>query len=91
MRSVKVTLSGKTLNGDITSVASVAKPASWWTGNVVKYDTVVDLPSIEGLKPGMSVEVEIIMAGHEDVLTVPVAAVLETDEAGELLSNWSIH
>ena len=55
-------------------------PAGWWTGNVVKYDTIIELPSVEGLKPGMSAEVEIIMDRHEDVLTMPVAAVLETEE-----------
>jgi len=74
----KVTLPGKTLEGEISYVASVAKPAGWWTGNVVKYDTIVKLPSVEGLKPGMSVEVEVIMDRREDVLTVPTAAVIET-------------
>jgi HlyD family secretion protein len=59
-------------------VASVTKPAGWWTGNVVKYDTIVELPTTEGLKPGMSVEVEVIIAQHEDVLLIPTAAVLET-------------
>ena len=28
------------------------------------YDTIVELPSVEGLKPGMSAEVEVIMAQH---------------------------
>jgi multidrug efflux pump subunit AcrA (membrane-fusion protein) len=32
----------------------------------------------EGLRPGMSVEVEIVVARHENVLTVPATAVLET-------------
>jgi multidrug efflux pump subunit AcrA (membrane-fusion protein) len=77
--SAMVTLPGKTLDGDISYVASVAKPAGWWTGNVVKYDTIVELPSVEGLKPGMSVEVEVIMARHEDVLLIPTAAVMETE------------
>jgi multidrug efflux pump subunit AcrA (membrane-fusion protein) len=76
--SAKVTLPGKTLKANITSVASVAKPAGWWTGNVVKYDTIVELPSVKGLKPGMSVEVEVILARHEDVLMIPTAAVMET-------------
>jgi multidrug efflux pump subunit AcrA (membrane-fusion protein) len=47
---------------------------------VVKYDTIVELPSVEGLKPGMSAEVEVIIDRHEDVLTIPVAAVVETEE-----------
>ena len=60
-------------------MASVTRPAGWWTGNVVKYDTIIELPSVEGLKPGMSAEVEVIMARHENVLMVPTAAVVETN------------
>jgi len=76
--SAKVTMPGRSLEGDISSVAAVTKPAGWWTGNVVKYDTIVDLPEVEGLKPGMTVEVEVVMARHKDVLLVPTTAVLET-------------
>ena len=47
---------------------------------MVKYDTIIELPSVDGLKPGMSAEVEVIMDRHEDVLTIPVAAVVETTE-----------
>ena len=76
-----VKLPDETLEGTVSTVATVARPAGWWTGNVVKYDTIIELPSIEGLKPGMSAEVEVVIARHEDVLTIPVAAVLETDSA----------
>jgi len=76
----RVTLPDKTLDGQVSSVAPITRPAGWWTGNVVKYDTIVNLPSAEGLKPGMSAEVEVIIARHTDVLTVPVAAVVETAE-----------
>jgi len=75
-----VTLPDRTLDAEVSKVATVTKPAGWWTGNVVKYDTVIDLPSDAGLKPGMSAEVEVILAEHHDVLTVPVAAVVETEE-----------
>ncbi|MHC4405169.1 MAG: efflux RND transporter periplasmic adaptor subunit [Planctomycetota bacterium] len=78
--AARVTLPDKTLNGKVSSVASVTRPAGWWTGNVVKYDTIIELPSVQGLKPGMSAEVEVILARHEDVLTIPVAAVVETAE-----------
>jgi len=73
-----VTLPDETLNGEVSSVAAVTRPAGWWTGNVVKYDTIIELPSVEGLKPGMSAEVEVIMARHENVLMIPAAAVVET-------------
>jgi multidrug efflux pump subunit AcrA (membrane-fusion protein) len=76
--SAKVTMPGRSLEGDISYVAAVTKPAGWWTGNVVKYDTIVELPEVEGQKPGMTVEVEVVMARHKDVLLVPTTAVLET-------------
>jgi hypothetical protein len=46
----------------------------------VKYDTVIELPQEAGLKPGMSAEIDVILAKHENVLTIPVAAVVETEE-----------
>lgn len=76
----RVTLPDRTLRAEVSSVATVTRPAGWWTGNVVKYDTIIKLPSDQGLKPGMSAEVEIILAEHVDVLTVPVVAVVETEE-----------
>jgi hypothetical protein len=78
--AARITLPDKTLDGEVSSVAPVTRPAGWWTGNVVKYDTIVKLPSVPGLKPGMSAEVEVIIDRHENVLTIPAAAVLETSE-----------
>ena len=77
---VIVTLPDRTLEATVAEVASVTRPAGWWTGNVVKYDTVIELPSDDGLKPGMSAEAEVILAVHPDVLLIPVAAVVETEE-----------
>lgn len=74
------TLNRSVMTGEVTYVASVAIPAGWWTGNVVKYDTIVALPQAEGLRPGMSVEVEVVVARHEDVLTLPTTAVIETQQ-----------
>ncbi|HBE67629.1 MAG TPA: hypothetical protein DDW52_05715 [Planctomycetaceae bacterium] len=73
-----VTLPDRTLEASVSEVASVTRPAGWWTGNVVKYDTVIELPQDNGLKPGMSAEVEVILAVHSAVLLIPVAAVVET-------------
>ncbi|MBW8039797.1 MAG: HlyD family efflux transporter periplasmic adaptor subunit [Planctomycetes bacterium] len=78
--AARITLPDKTLDGEVSSVASVTRPAGWWTGNVVKYDTIIELPSVEGLKPGMSAEVVVTLDRHTDVLAIPVAAVLETVE-----------
>ncbi|MCP4262573.1 MAG: hypothetical protein GY774_34485 [Planctomycetes bacterium] len=76
----RIKLPDKTIDGEITSVAEVTDPAGWWTGNVVKYDTIIKLPSIPGFKPGMSAEVQVIIDQHENVLTMPVSAVLQTTE-----------
>jgi HlyD family secretion protein len=75
----RVTLPDQTLQGEVISVSPVTRPAGWWTGNVVKYDTLIELPSAEGLKPGMSAEVEVVLDRHTNVLTIPVAAVVETE------------
>ena len=74
-----VTLTNETLDAKVSSIATVTKPAGWWTGNVVKYDTIIELDKSDGLKPGMSAEVEIILAEHKDVLTIPVAAVVQSE------------
>jgi multidrug efflux pump subunit AcrA (membrane-fusion protein) len=76
----RVTLPDRTLEATVSSVSPVTRPAGWWTGNVVKYDTIIELPEGEGLKPGMSAEVEVVMARHTDVLTIPVSAVMETKD-----------
>lgn len=78
--AAKVTLPDRTLEGEVATVASVTSPASWATGNVARYETTVKLPPVAGLRPGMSADVEIIIHHHEDVLTIPVAAVVETGE-----------
>ena len=76
----RVTLPDRMLEGEVSSVASVTEPAGEWNGYVVKYETIVKLPSVPGLKPGMSAEVEVILARYENVLTIPVAAVVETTQ-----------
>ena len=75
---VTVRLPNQTLSGTVSSVASVAQPSGWWTGNIVKYDALIELPSVEGLKPGMTAEVEVTVDSREDVLMIPLSAVEET-------------
>ena len=76
MRS-QISMQDRTIAGEIASIASITKPTGWWNGNVVKYDTVIQLNNQDGLKPGMSVAVEVFLAEYRDVLTVPVAAVIQ--------------
>jgi HlyD family secretion protein len=78
-QKARAILTEGTLEGSVSEVASIAKPAGWWTGNQVRYDTYVSLPARERLLPGMSAEVEIAVAEYENVLLIPVAAVVETD------------
>ncbi len=80
-----VTLGEKTHDAAVTSVSPVTRPAGWWTGNVVKYDTIIELPSVTGLKPGMTAEVKVVMARHENQLLVPTAAVVETNQG---FASW---
>jgi multidrug efflux pump subunit AcrA (membrane-fusion protein) len=79
MRAI-ITLPEQELAGSVLEVAAIAEPASWWTGNLVKYETTVELPELDGLRPGMSAEVEVFLAEYEDVITVPVTAVIESVE-----------
>ncbi len=71
---------GLELKGEVASVASVTRPAGWWTANEVKYDTFISLPSHRLLRPGMSAEVEVIIAEYDDVLTIPVASIAESED-----------
>ena len=77
--TARVTLADRTIEAKISSVATVTQPGGWWTGNVVKYDTIIAIPPGSGLKPGMSAEVEVLIAQHPDELLIPVAAVVETE------------
>ena len=78
--TAKIRLPELEFDAKVSSVAAITKPAGWWTGNVVKYDTIIELPNVGGLKPGMTAEVEVIIARHTDVLKVPVAAVVQTED-----------
>ena len=84
----EVNLPDMNIEGTVKSISTVTRPAGWWTGNVVKYDTIIELPKMDGLKPGMSAEVRVVLAQYDDVLQVPVSAVIETDE-GQWCWVWT--
>lgn len=79
-QKASVKLADMTLEGTVSSVASITKPAGWWTANEVNYDTMIALPAGHGLRPGMSAEAKVIIASYEDVLTIPVAAIVEAGD-----------
>lgn len=76
----RITLQDVVLDGSVESIAEVTRPAGWWTGNMVKYDTIIRLPPARGLKPGMSAVVDVVLSRHVDVLKIPVAAIVESNE-----------
>jgi multidrug efflux pump subunit AcrA (membrane-fusion protein) len=76
----QVELQNLKLEGQVGEIADVTKPAGWWTGNLVKYDTIIKLAAREGLKPGMSAVVDVVLASYDDVVAVPVAAILQSDD-----------
>jgi multidrug efflux pump subunit AcrA (membrane-fusion protein) len=76
----RIELQDKTLEGKVLSVASMAAPAGWWNGNMVKYETIITVDTPAQLKPGMSANVDIILAQYNDVVAIPVAAVVEQGE-----------
>ncbi|MDG2224437.1 MAG: efflux RND transporter periplasmic adaptor subunit [Rubripirellula sp.] len=78
--SAKIELQDLIMEGTVKDIAEVTKPAGWWTGNMVKYDTIIRLEPKPGLKPGMSAVVDIVLAKHADILKVPVAAVIGTEQ-----------
>jgi HlyD family secretion protein len=75
-----VRLQEETLEGEVDEIAEVTRPAGWWTGNMVKYDTTIKIQSRPGLKPGMSVVVDVVLGEHVDVLTIPVASIVQIGE-----------
>lgn len=62
------------LHGEVTRIAPVVDPAS---GTVKVTVTIPDQP---GLRPGMYVEVELIVAVHDDALLIPKRAVVYDSE-----------
>lgn len=63
--------------GSVTSIANQPESKSFFAAKVKEYPAEVRIEGdCEGLRPGMTAEVEILIANLEDVLTVPVSAVV---------------
>ena len=64
--------------GSVTSVANQPEPTSFFSGNVKEYATYVRVTDTsDTLRPGMTAEVEILIAHLKNVTTLPVASVVE--------------
>jgi HlyD family secretion protein len=79
-------LQSAVLEGIVTSIAPLPiSVRSWWQTNDVKnYETIVELHTIpDGLRPGMTAQVEILTSSRPDALVVPPYA-LTMDEGREV-------
>lgn len=66
--------------GSVVSVATQAEPGSWFSASVKEYAAIVridDELTGMGIKPGMTAEVEIVVAELRDALTVPLLGVIQ--------------
>ncbi|MBI1309729.1 HlyD family efflux transporter periplasmic adaptor subunit [bacterium] len=67
----------KEFQGTVTSIANQPESKSFFQAAVKEYPTLVRVDGdASGLRPGMTAEVEILIADLRDVLTVPVSAVI---------------
>ncbi len=73
-----VNIQDREFQGEVVSVANQPEPTSFFSSSVKAYATIVKIDDrTTGLKPGMTAEVEILVADLKDVLCVPVQAVVE--------------
>jgi HlyD family secretion protein len=74
----RIRILDRELQGAVSSIANQPEPTSFFSASVKEYATIVKVDGQpEGLRPGMTAEVEILVAHLKDVLTLPVAAVVE--------------
>jgi len=70
----------KVLHGTVRKVATMADAQSWFSTGVQVFTVIVSIDDkVEGLRPGMTAEVEILCEEYKDVLTVPVQSVIERE------------
>ena len=79
-------LSEVVLQGKVKNVAPFFDSMrNWMLGGVKEYATTVEIDQLPtdggGLKPGMTAEVQVLVAELSDVLIVPIAAVAESEGA----------
>ncbi len=72
----RIKVQGREFEGTVTQVAN--RPQSNWMSTAKKYVVQVRLDGEPGeVRPGVTAEVEIVVADLKDVISVPVAAVME--------------
>jgi len=74
----RIRIQDQVFHGTIDSIANQPEASGWFAANVKEYATIVKVDGDQkGLKPGMTAEVEILVADLKDVVSLPVAAVVE--------------
>jgi RND family efflux transporter MFP subunit len=74
----RVSIQGRDFQGQLVTVANQPEASGFWQGNVKEYAALVKIDGTPaGLKPGMTAEVEILIAHLKDVISVPVSAIVE--------------
>jgi RND family efflux transporter MFP subunit len=74
----RIRIQGRDFQGTVVSVANQPEPASFFSAAVKEYATIVKVDGeSKELRPGLTAEVEILIAALKDVVSVPVAAVFE--------------
>jgi HlyD family secretion protein len=75
----------RVLRGHVRTVATVSSQQDWLSADVKVYQTMVAIDDeVEGLKPGMSAEVTIVIDDQlEHVLSVPLQAIVGSVELGK--------
>jgi multidrug efflux pump subunit AcrA (membrane-fusion protein) len=77
----RISVQDRDLGGVVTQVANQADPWSLYSNNARDYATIVKIDGKQhDLKPGMTAEVEIVVADLQGVLSAPVQAVIEEDD-----------
>jgi multidrug efflux pump subunit AcrA (membrane-fusion protein) len=78
------------LKAHVKSVATVAAQSDWMSSDVKMYVTMIAIDeALEGLKPGMSAEVTILVDKTlNDVLIIPVQAIMGTTAMGKKRYCW---
>ncbi len=72
--------SDEILNGTVVDVAPRPDPANFFSQDIKVYSTHVRIENpLRGLRPGMTAEVEILVAELDNVLSVPVKSVVNFD------------
>ena len=75
----RIKIQDREFQGEITSIANQPEAGNWFSSGAKEYSTVVKIEGEpEGLKPGMTAEVEVLVAEKKDVLQIPVQCVVES-------------